>query len=74
MNKIDLSFLNKSFVQGQTIFSSDTDAVASGAAAGTASFVFTTVFTMVASVAAASAAAPAATASASEEKLLTLNK
>ena len=65
-------FVNKSFVQGQTIFSSDTDAdaVAAGAAAGAAAFVFTTVFTVVATVAAAPAAAPAATASVSEEKIV----
>ena len=58
--KLTSVFVNKSFAQGQTIFSSDTDAVAAGAAA----FVFTTVFTVVATV----AAAPAATASVSEEK------
>ena len=63
--KLTSVFVNKSFAQGQTIFSSDTDAVAAGAAAGAAAFVFTTIFTVVATV----AAAPAATASVSEEKL-----
>ena len=61
-------FVNKSFVQGQTIFYSDTDAdaVAAGAAAGAAATVATTVKTMVKT----KAAAPAVTASVSEEKIV----
>ena len=59
-------FVNKSFVQGQTIFSSDTDAVAAGAAAGAAATVATTVKTVVKT----KAAAPAATASVSEDKII----
>ena len=39
--------MNKSFVQGQTIFSSDTDAVAAGAAAGAAGTLATIVKTVV---------------------------
>ena len=69
-SKLTSVFVNKSFVQGQTIFSSDTDAVAAGATAGAAALVFTTVFTVVATVAAAPAAAPAATASVCEEKIV----
>ena len=66
--KLTSVFVNKSFAQGQTFFSSDTDAVAAGAAATVA----TTVKTVVKTKAAAPAAAPAATASASvsEEKIV----
>ena len=59
-------FVNRSFAQGQTIFSSDTDAVAAGAAAGAAATVATTVKTVVKT----KAAAPAATASVSEEEIV----
>ena len=68
--KLTSVFVNKSFVQGQTFFSSHTDAVAAGAAAGAAATVATTVKTVVKTKAAAPAAAPAATASVSEEKIV----